>query len=64
LQQGYTAPLIMRESRLLTSVIVRCVQKHLFVIDISTLIPDLMSTCEAIGTLAEVSVRSFLAGAR
>jgi ActR/RegA family two-component response regulator len=64
LHQGYTAPLIMRESRLLTSVVVRCVQKHLLVIDISTLIPDLMNTCEAIGTLAEVSVRSFLAGAR
>ena len=64
LQQGYTAPLIMRESRLLISVVVRCVQKNLLVIDISTLIPDLINTCEAIGTLAEVSVRSFLAGAR
>jgi DNA-binding response OmpR family regulator len=63
-RQGYTVPLIMRESTLLQAVVARCVQENLLVIDISTLIPDLISTYEAIGTLAEVSVRSFLATAR
>jgi hypothetical protein len=63
-RQGYTVPLIMRESTLLQAVVARRVQENLLVIDISTLIPDLISTYEAIGTLAEVSVRSFLAAAR
>jgi DNA-binding response OmpR family regulator len=62
-RQGYTVPLIMRESRLLQAVVARRAQENLLVIDISTLIPDLISTYEAIGTLAEVSVRSFLAAA-
>jgi ActR/RegA family two-component response regulator len=63
-RQGYTVPLIMRESTLLQAVVARRVQENLLVINISTLIPDLISTYEAIGTLAEVSVRSFLAAAR
>jgi hypothetical protein len=59
-RQGYTVPLIMRESRLLHAVVVRCVQKNLLTLDISSLIPDLISTSEAIERMAEESVRSFL----
>jgi DNA-binding NtrC family response regulator len=60
-RQGYTAPLIIRETRLLHVMVMRCVQKNLLSIDISRLIPDLISTSETIEMLAEESVRSFLA---
>lgn len=59
-RQGYAVPLIMRESRLLHAVLMRCVQENLLSINISSLIPDLISTGEAIERLAEESVRSFL----
>ncbi len=59
-QQNYTAPLLIREERLLQTAVARCLQSNLLSIDISYLISDLISIHETIETLLEESVRAFL----
>lgn len=60
-KQGYTVPLLIRESRLLDDAIARCVQSNLLQVQISYLIPDLISVHRTKEILLEESVTAFLA---
>jgi len=59
-KQGYTIPLLLREARLLHDVIARCMQKNLLAIEISYLIPDMITIHQTIQELLEESVGAFL----
>jgi DNA-binding response OmpR family regulator len=63
-KQGFTVPLMIRESRLLHDAISGCVQSNLLAVQISYLISDLISIDRTKQVLLEESVRAFLAGRR
>jgi YesN/AraC family two-component response regulator len=60
-KQGYTLPLMIRESRLLHDSIASCVQMNLLAVQISYLITDLFSIHRTKQILLEESVDAFLA---
>jgi ActR/RegA family two-component response regulator len=60
-KQGYTVPLMIRESRLLHDAIANCLQRNLLAVQISYLIPDLISIHRTKQMLLEESVSAFLA---
>ena len=60
-RQGYGAPLLLRESRLLDDAIGRCLQKNLLAVQISYLITDLIAVHRAKQMLVEESLAAFLA---
>ena len=57
--QGYSIPQIVQEERLLQRVISNTLQAHLLVIDISTLIPDMVTIGDALASQLEESIRAF-----
>lgn len=59
-KQGYTVPLLIRETRFLDEVIADCMQQNLLVIEISYLIPDMIIIHQTIQKLLEESVSAFL----
>lgn len=59
-QQGYSIPLVIRETRFLNDAFVGCTQKKILSIDLSTLIVDLRRVFMATEILLEESTRSFL----
>lgn len=59
-KQGFTVPLLLRETRLLQGVIANCMQKNLLAIQISYLIPDMISIHQTLEKLLEESVGAFL----
>jgi len=59
-KQGFTVPLLIRETRLLDQTISRCVQTNLLAIDISHLISDMIAVNETIQIQLEHSVAAFL----
>jgi DNA-binding response OmpR family regulator len=59
-KQGYTVPLLIRETRLLDETISRCIQANLLAIDISHLISDLVAVNQTIQIQLEHSVAAFL----
>ena len=61
-KQGYSVPLMIRESRLLHDAIASCVQANLLAVEISYLITDLLSIHRTKQILLEESVDAFLAG--
>jgi ActR/RegA family two-component response regulator len=63
-KQGFTVPLMIRESRFLHDAISRCVQSNLLAVQISYLISDLISIDRTKQILLEESVAAFLAGGR
>ena len=63
-KQGFTVPLMIRESRLLHDAISGCVQSNLLAVQISYLISDLISIHRTQQVLLEESVAAFLAGGR
>jgi len=60
-KQGYTVPLMIRESRLLHDAIATCVRVNLLAVQISYLIMDLISIHRTNQLLQEESVDAFLA---
>ena len=60
-RQGYTVPLIIREAKLLQSVIGSSIERNLLAIELSRLISDMICLWETIQTHLEVSVEAFLA---
>lgn len=62
-KQGYSAPLVVREAKLLLRVLAECVQQNLLAIQVSNLIPDMAAVWETIQTELEISLRAFLDGA-
>ncbi|HZP17053.1 MAG TPA: response regulator [Terriglobales bacterium] len=59
-RQGYSLPLLLRETRLLEKEIAGCVQENLLSVLVSYLIPDLISIHQTIQALLEESVAAFL----
>jgi len=59
-RQGYSIPLLIRDSRLLKRSVASCLQSHLLEINISYLIRDLMAVFGTIDTLLEESSEAFL----
>jgi len=58
-KQGFTIPLLLRETRLLHDVIAKCMQENLLSIEISYLIPDMITVYQTIQKLLEESVVAF-----
>jgi DNA-binding response OmpR family regulator len=63
-KQGFTIPLLLREARLLHNVIGNCMQDNLLSIQISYLIPDMLTIHETVQKLLEESVSAFLEPAK
>lgn len=59
--QGYTIPQVLAEGRLLHSVISTCLRDNLLVMDISTVIPDMIHVGETLAASMEQSIRAFQA---
>jgi ActR/RegA family two-component response regulator len=59
-KQGYTAPLVIREAKLLLGALAQCVQQNLLAIQVSYLIPDMVKIWETIETELEISVKALL----
>jgi ActR/RegA family two-component response regulator len=60
LEQGYSIPLIVRESRILRSGISRLVQEHLLEVEISQLMTDISEINESIYRQLEASIRAYI----
>jgi DNA-binding response OmpR family regulator len=58
-EQGYSIPQMMTEARILQRVISETLQSHLLVIDISSLIPDMVAIGEALASQLEESIRAY-----
>ena len=63
-KQGYTAPLVIREAKLLLGALAQCVQQNLLAIQVSYLIPDMVKIWETIETELEISVKALLDDSR
>ena len=59
-KQGFSVPLLLRETRLLDREIASCMQKNLLLIQISHLIPDMVRIHQTIQMLLEESLSAFL----
>jgi DNA-binding response OmpR family regulator len=59
-QQGYTARLLVEETRILHQVIADCMQQNLLNIDISHLIPDLVEIHDRMNATLQLSLEAFL----
>lgn len=60
-RQGYSLPLLVREARLLQDTIGSLIQENLLAVEISWLVPDLISIGHTIEQLLEESIRAFVA---
>jgi hypothetical protein len=60
LKQGYSARLLLRESKLLQDAIAACIHRHLLEIEISSLIPDMVRVFGIVQTLLEESMGAFV----
>ena len=59
-RQGYTAPLIVQESRLLQVSIFETIQSNLAVVDFSTVVPDIMIIADEVDSQLKQTITSFL----
>ena len=59
-KQGFSVPLLIRETRILEDVIADCVQDNLLEVQISNLIPDMVTVHRTLQVLLEESVSAFL----
>jgi DNA-binding response OmpR family regulator len=59
-RQGYSAPLLLREAKLLQDAVASCIQRKLLEIQISTLIPDMVRAFGILQHLLEESLNAFL----
>jgi len=59
-KQGYTVPLLVRETRFLEDVVASCIQDNLLSVQVSYLIPDMIAVRRTIQVLLEESIEAFL----
>lgn len=59
-KQGYTAPMVIEETRLLRVGLMQCVRDHLLNIDVSHLLPDLNCMDFVLDGMLAESIRAFL----
>jgi DNA-binding response OmpR family regulator len=58
-RQGYSAPLLIAEARLLQNVIAECVRRNFLLVDLSTLVSDMARMSDTFTLELERSVRAF-----
>jgi CheY-like chemotaxis protein len=58
--QGYTAPLILQESRLLQVSIFETIQRNLATVDFTTVLPDIMIIADEVDSQFKQTIASFL----
>ena len=58
--QKYSMPLMVREARIMQECIATCVQTHLLSLELSCVIPDLVTVSDVVQSLLEVSIRAYL----
>jgi DNA-binding response OmpR family regulator len=58
-RQGYTAPLLITEARLLQNVIAECIRRNFLMIDLSHLVSDMAKISDKVNTELEGSMRAF-----
>ena len=63
-EQGYSAPLLVEENRILCSSILNCVQSNLLSADVSNLVPDLQLVTNVLAAMLREGISSFGIGAR
>jgi ActR/RegA family two-component response regulator len=59
-KQGYTIPLMIRETRFLEDVVANCIQENLLSVEVSHIIPDMIAVRRTIQVLLEESIEAFL----
>ncbi|MBI2679018.1 MAG: response regulator [Candidatus Koribacter versatilis] len=59
-EQGYTIPMLLEEARILRCIITRIVQQNLLVVEISSLIGDLLQVEDSVCVQVNEAVRAFL----
>jgi CheY-like chemotaxis protein len=59
-RQGYTAPLIVQESRLLQVSIFETIERNLAVVDFTTVLPDIMIIADEVDSQLKQTIASFL----
>ena len=59
-QQGYSVDLMVRETCMLRKTIELCIQTHLLAVEISQLVPDIISVSETVDYMLEIAIKSFL----
>lgn len=60
-RQGYTAPLIVQESRILQVCIFETIQRNVSTVDFTTVLPDIMIIADEVDCQLKQSIGSFLA---
>lgn len=60
-RQGYTAPLIVQESRILQVCIFETIQRNLATVDFTSVLPDIMIVADEVDSQLKQSIGSFLA---
>lgn len=63
-RQGYTAPLIVQESRLLQVSIFETIQRNLSTVDFTSVLPDIMIIADEVDSELKQAIGSFLAAQR
>lgn len=63
-RQGYTAPLIVQESRLLQVSIFETIQRNLSTVDFAVVLPDIMIIADEVDSQLKQAIGSFLAAQR
>jgi len=59
-RQGYTAPLLVQESRLLQVVIFETIERNLAIVDFTTVLPDIMIVADEVDGQLKQTIDSFL----
>jgi len=57
-QQGYSAPMLVEENRLLCAAILNCVEENLLIADVSNLVPDLKNLSNALASMLREAISS------
>lgn len=57
-QQGYSAPMLVEENRLLCHAILTCVQENLLIADVSNLVSDLKNLSDALAAMLREAISS------
>jgi len=63
-EQGYSAPMLVEENRMLCSAILDCVQRNLLCADVSNLVPDLKLVTSVLAAMLREGISSFGASSR
>lgn len=63
-EQGYSAPMLVEENRMLCSAIFTCVQNNLLVADVSSLVPDLKLVTHILASMLGEAMASYGSTAR